>query len=80
MAIRLSQLAIETLEAPLGKARLSQLAIETLEAPLGKARLSQLAIEVLKQRPISTFVGVSQVAIEVLVPSANRAWFTVQIV
>ena len=61
-------------------ARVSQLALEVLDGAAGNVLVSQEAIEVLKQRPVTTFVGVSQVAVEVLVPVARRARFWAQIV
>ena len=60
--------------------RVSQVALEVLDQAAPAARVSQAAIEVLKQRPVTTFVGVSQVAVEVLVPVARRARFYAQIV
>ena len=60
--------------------RVSQLALEVLDQASPRVLVSQEAIEVLKQRPVTTFVGVSQVAVEVLVPVARRARFYAQIV
>ena len=61
-------------------ARVSQLALEVLDQAAPRVLVSQEAIEVLKQRPVTTFVGVSQVAVEVLVPVQRRARFWAQIV
>ena len=61
-------------------ARVSQLALEVLDQAAPRVLVSQEAIEVLKQRPVTTFVGVSQVAVEVLVPVSRRARFYAQIV
>ena len=61
-------------------ARVSQLALEVLDQAVPRVLVSQEAIEVLKQRPVTTFVGVSQVAVEVLVPVSRRARFYAQIV
>ena len=60
--------------------RVSQLALEVLDQAAPRVLVSQEAIEVLKQRPVTTFVGVSQVAVEVLVPVSRRARFYAQIV
>ena len=61
-------------------ARVSQVALEVADQAFSHVRVSQAATEVLKQRPVTTFVGVSQVAVEVLVPVQRRARFWAQIV
>lgn len=80
---RVSHVGLEVLRqnaVVLQPVRLSQAAFEVLDAQAGSARSSQLAVEVLKQRPVTTFVGLSQLTVEVLVPVQRRARFWVQIV
>lgn len=77
---RISQLALESLEAPLGQIRVSQLAVEVakLRPTTASVALTQAVTEVAFQKPVLTLTDLSQLVVEVLVPPApfvhTRFW------
>lgn len=60
--------------------RLTQEALETLIQGASKARETQIAIEVLIQVPTYTTIGLTQVALEVLVPAFQGNIFSASII